>query len=111
MATRTETITHYTDDLDGGKAEGTVAFTYDGTSYEIDLSKKNKSAFDKAVKPYVDGARKVRATRRANSSRPGSTSPKRTDLAEIREWAKANGHEVSDRGRISQAIQDAFDAR
>jgi hypothetical protein len=31
-------------------------------------------------------------------------------LAKIREWARANGHQVSDRGRISIAVQEAYHA-
>jgi len=34
----------------------------------------------------------------------------REQLQAIREWAKAEGYEVSGRGRISRAIQEAFDA-
>ncbi|WXF91339.1 histone-like nucleoid-structuring protein Lsr2 [Curtobacterium flaccumfaciens pv. flaccumfaciens] len=43
----------------------------------------------------------------------GGTTAKRgnsDELAKIREWANANGHEVSSRGRISQAVRDAYDA-
>lgn len=84
MAKRVITTTEYTDDLNGLKAEGTVTFAFDGTSYEIDLNKKNRTAFEKALKPYVDAARKVRATRgQTKASRVG----KRSDLAEIRAWA------------------------
>jgi hypothetical protein len=32
------------------------------------------------------------------------------ELAAIREWAGANGHEVSTRGRISQAVREAYAA-
>ena len=28
----------------------------------------------------------------------------------MREWAKSNGHQVSDRGRISVTVQEAYDA-
>jgi nucleoid-associated protein Lsr2 len=34
----------------------------------------------------------------------------RRDLGAVRAWAKSNGHEVSDRGRISAAVQQAYDA-
>jgi hypothetical protein len=50
----------------------------------------------------------VRSTRgrRAN----GGRSAKRTDLSEIRTWAKQHGHSVSDRGRIQASILEAYDA-
>ena len=30
--------------------------------------------------------------------------------AHVREWARANGHEVSDRGRISKSVMQAYQA-
>ncbi|MFJ3321074.1 MULTISPECIES: Lsr2 family protein [unclassified Curtobacterium] len=106
--------THLVDDLTGDTIEEgkgrTVAFGFDGTHYEIDLTDDNADALREALSDYVAAARKV-------SGRSGRTSagngPKRgnsEDLARIREWANANGHEVSSRGRISQAVRDAYDA-
>ena len=102
-----------TDDLDGSDADGTLTFAVDGASYELELSKKNRAAFDKAVAPYIAAARKARtssaaSTRRGSSSSAGS--PKRTDLAEIRAWAREQGWEVSDRGRIAAEIIEAWDS-
>lgn len=109
MAKRTITTVELTDDLDGGKADQTLTFSFDGAHYEIDLSKKNATAFTKALKPYVDSARKTRQTRgRAPSS---SKSVKRNDLANVRVWAGENGYEVSDRGRVPAAVLEAYDAR
>src|SRR4051794_6027373 len=111
MATKSVTVTEFIDDLDGGKADRTVTFAVDGTTYEIDLSKRNAAAFAKALKPYVEAGRKVR--------RPGKTATRGTarrsrqngsDLAAVREWARANGHTVSDRGRIPAAILEAHAA-
>lgn len=106
MAKNTQTIVTLTDDLDGGKADRTVTFSYDGVNYEIDLSKKNANALDKAVSPYLNAARKVRRSR----TRATASAGKRSDLAEIRAWAKANGHDLSDRGRIPAAVTEAYDA-
>ena len=61
----TETFTRLVDDMDGGKAERTVVFSWDGKGYEIDLSKKNIAALEKALKPYVTAARKMPAARSA----------------------------------------------
>jgi hypothetical protein len=105
-----------TDDLDGGKAEGTVVFSVGGANYEIDLSKKNAAALDKALAPYVAAARKVRdggSTRRrvsASNGRRASASRGNAEVSAVREWAKTNGHEVSERGRLSGAILDAYHA-
>jgi Lsr2 len=110
MAKKTIVTEEFTDDIDGSVAVGTVPFAYDGTNYEIDLSRKNKSALDKALKPYLAAARKAKATRgprgRASNGRIG----KRADLADIRAWARAQGLAVSDRGRIPVSVIEAFDS-
>ena len=106
MAKKVVTTTEFIDDLDGGAAAGTVSFSFDGTNYEIDLSKRNKSAMEKAFKPYIDKARKARATRR---TQPRSAT-RRHNLPAIRAWAKESGFEVSDRGRVSQEVIDAYAA-
>jgi hypothetical protein len=109
MAKKVTTLVELSDDIDGGKADRTVAFAFDGANYEIDLSKKNANAFEKAVRPYVEAARKSKPAR-GRSTPPKASSGRRTDLAAIREWAKSNGHEVSDRGRIPSAVVEAYDS-
>jgi hypothetical protein len=52
-------ITQITDDLDGSSGAETITFGYRGTNYEIDLGRRNASAFDKMMRPYVDAAQKV----------------------------------------------------
>jgi hypothetical protein len=101
------------DDLDGSEiAEGggeRVEFSIRGVTYQIDLSKANATKFDKALKPYVDSAAKVGGTRaRRVKSGGGKASPEH--LAAIREWARKNGHQVSDRGRIKAEVVQAFEA-
>jgi hypothetical protein len=93
------------DDLDGSDASQTVSFGLDGTSYEIDLNDKNAAALRDALSGYVGQARKVGSSsrrRKAATSGPGAS--------EIREWAKANGMKVSDRGRVSAEVRQAYDA-
>jgi hypothetical protein len=102
------------DDLDDSPiADGagrTVEFSFDGASYEIDLSNDNVDAFREAISDYVAAARKL-GGRRASST-PRATGAKRAsgDLGKIREWAKDNGYEVSTRGRISAQVQEAYAA-
>ena len=107
-------ITQVTDDLDGSNGAETVSFGYRGATYEIDLGRKNASAFDKMMKPYVDAGRKVTASRgtRRGSTGPGRGSRSRSasDLGSVREWARASGYEVSDRGRISANVMEAYQA-
>jgi len=95
------------DDLDGGKADETVSFALDGSAYEIDLSAKNAAKLRDALALYVGSARKVssRSTRRTSRGRSAGPAP-----SDVREWARANGYEVSDRGRVAAEIKDAYEA-
>lgn len=117
MATMT-TVT-IVDDLDGTDAGETVAFGLDGASYEIDLTDKNAKKLRDSLANYIAHARRVDGGRRstrgrergaARTGRAGRGTPDREQTAAIREWARANGHEVSERGRLSAAVLEAFDA-
>lgn len=101
------------DDLDGGSADETVTFALDGTGYEIDLSAKNAEALRQAFSQYVGHARRSGRTSGALARRraPAAATPRSssTDNAAVRSWAKENGHDVSERGRISAAIREAYE--
>lgn len=108
MAQRVEVL--LTDDLDGkelaeGKGE-TVRFTLDGVSYEIDLSTRNATALRKALTPYVEAGRRQRTTRGARVTRTQVGADAKT----VKQWARANGYEVSDRGRVPNDVRAAFEA-
>ncbi|NUO91488.1 MAG: Lsr2 family protein [Dermatophilaceae bacterium] len=106
MAQRVEVV--LIDDIDGGDAEETVTFALDGVTYEIDLSDKNAKKLRDDFATWTGHARRSGAAK-ASSRRRSPGSAKRTDLTAVREWARANGHAVSDRGRISAEIQSAYD--
>ena len=103
-----------TDDLDGSEATQTLQYMIDGQEYEIDLSEENVQRFHEALEPFVSNSREVerrpapvrrsRGDRRRRSSASG-----RDDIPQIREWAQANGYEVSARGRIKKEVLDAYD--
>lgn len=99
-------ITELIDDISGEVADSTVVFTYNGATYEIDLSNENKAALDEALAPYVKAARKTggRATRGT------ATKSNSAELQKIRDWAAKNGIEVSSRGRIAQTVVDQYNA-
>jgi hypothetical protein len=111
-----EVIEKLIDDLDGGEADETVSFALDGASYEIDLSKKNAAAFRKNLDRYIKAGRRhggPRSTpsRQATKSAGKATKPRRDfNLAQLREWAGANGVAVPSRGRIPQAVVDEYKA-
>jgi hypothetical protein len=97
------------DDLDGSEASETVTFGLDGTSYEIDLNEKNAASLRDALAGYVGNARKVAGTRsRARKSTPAAASG--ASAAEVRDWARSNGFDVPERGRIPSSVREAFDA-
>lgn len=109
-----QVITTLIDDLDGGKAEETVTFAFEGATYEIDLSGKNALKFRKALEPYIAAGTKVgrggvvrSATRPARSS----SAANREENSAIRAWAKAQGKDISERGRIAQDIVDEYRSR
>lgn len=112
MAKETVVTEVLTDDLDGSTADRTVRFSWDGATYEIELSKKNASALEKAVAPYVAASRKVAGAngRRRRTAAPAPRPAVTSDLATVRAWARDNGYTVSDRGRISSAVIDAYRA-
>lgn len=97
-----------TDDLDGSPAAGTVMFGIDGVTYEIDLSERNRARLDRELAPYVSAGRRVsRGRRRASSGR--QIGP-RADRAAVRAWAKENGLQISERGRISAEVISKYEA-
>ena len=95
------------DDLDGSEATETVTFGLDGASYEIDLSTGNAGKLRKELAQYVEHARKPNAPARRRRSRTG---PGREHSAKIREWAKARGFKVNERGRIPANIVAEYEA-
>jgi hypothetical protein len=100
------------DDIDGGTADETVTFSLDGVSYEIDLSGDHARELRDGLAKWVGHARKV-SSRSAGRPARGTTARRAsgsTDATAIREWARANGRSVSERGRISADIKAAYEA-
>jgi hypothetical protein len=121
MARKVQVI--LSDDLDDSiSADETVSFSLDGTTYEIDLSDKNASEMRDVFAKYVDAARKVsgrgnRASGAGRAKATGGSAPAggggrmdREQAGAIRDWARKNGHEVSDRGRIPGSVVEAYEA-
>jgi Lsr2 len=110
VAQKIQTV--FVDDLDGSEAEGTVRFGLDGAEYEIDLNAEHAQALREALAPYVGSARRAgggtaarrpaRAVRRAPASGLNTT--------EVREWAKSQGIDVKDRGRVPGELVVKFKA-
>jgi hypothetical protein len=95
------------DDIDGSAAVETVSFSLDGVSYEIDLTAANAKKLRNDLSTWTGHAR--RSGGRKSSRKAGAASQRRGDLSAVRQWARKNGHQVSDRGRISASILAAYD--
>lgn len=106
------TVVTLEDDLTGESADETVTFSIDGKAYEIDLSDKNANSLRESLAPYISAARRAGRINPAGGRRGGPLRHVATEVdpAAVRAWAASNGHEVSPRGRISRAVQDAFKA-
>jgi hypothetical protein len=104
MATRTTIALE--DDLDGGPADETLQFRIGSSEYQIDLNARNAGKFRTQMAPFVDHARKAGRAQR----RPGRSATARHHSAGIRSWAKENGIEVSDRGRIPASLIEQYEA-
>ncbi len=106
MAQKVQTL--FIDDLDGSAAEGTVCFGLDGTEYEIDLNFGHAQQLRDALAAYVRAGRRVSGgfRRPARGERRGPASMIST--TEVREWAKAQGIEVKDRGRVPAELMVKF---
>ena len=109
MAQRIQTI--FIDDLDGSEAEGTVRFGLNGMDYEIDLSTAHAEAMQKALETYIEAGRKVSGpARRAGRGSGRRTAGGGSNSSDVREWAKAQGIEVKDRGRVPAELVVKFKA-
>ena len=107
MAQKIQTL--FIDDLDGSAAEGNVRFGLDGTEYEIDLNAGHAKELRAALARYMDAARRVGRARRP--SRDGRRGPAGDlNAVEVREWAKAQGIEIKDRGRVPADVVVKFRA-
>ena len=108
MAQRVNVVV--TDDFDGTEGASTLRFGLDGTEYEVDLSPEHEQQFRDFVQAYVNVGRKVAAGRRGVRKPSSGSKTKPSALHEIREWARAQGYDVGERGRIPQEIKDAYAA-
>jgi Lsr2 len=101
---------------DGTEAVTTIRMDNGTARYELDLC---QSHFDE----LTGAGRRLRQRRRTGGARSDTKAANKAaaktrrrgggglDTAAVREWARAHGHTVSDRGRIPRHILEAFTAR
>ena len=108
MAQKIQTL--FIDDLDGSEAEGTIRFGLDGTEYEIDLNAEHAQALRDVLARYVHAARRAGGGARRPARGGRRTAAGGVDSTEVREWAKAQGIDVKDRGRVPAELVAKFKA-
>lgn len=96
------------DDIDQSDADETVTFGLDGKEYAIDLNAKHASALRDALAPYLGHARPVGG--RVGRRSAAKTAASGTAPSEIRAWARNNGFDVPERGRVSAEVREAYAA-
>ena len=102
------------DDLDGGDAAETISFALDGVDYEIDLSEKHAGELRNALSLYIGHGRRTGGRRRKSpaggTTRAAAAAPAGPSASEIRAWARENGWEVPERGRVAAEVREAYAA-
>jgi hypothetical protein len=107
-------IVELVDDLDGTASDdiSTVSFSLDGADYEIDLNEANAENLRSALEEYVAAARRTggRIKRGANPKSTSRPAADREQTKAIRDWARSNGFDIAERGRIPTDVIAAFEA-
>jgi hypothetical protein len=102
----TKVLTTLQDDIDGSNATQTIRFALDGIEYEIDVSDRNANRLRNSLSEFIANGRKVGG----KLARRKTASFAEVDTKAVRAWAKANGIEVSNRGRIPAEIVERYRA-
>lgn len=110
-----KTIVQLFDDLDGTSGEDitTITFGIDGVEYEIDLNETNAARLRSELDSFLASARRTggrvkRGSVTGSASRAAGDARSKEETKAIREWARENGHEISDRGRIPASVIAAY---
>ncbi|MEV4189863.1 histone-like nucleoid-structuring protein Lsr2 [Streptomyces toxytricini] len=93
-------------DLSGKPDAATVTFGLGDTWYEVDLTAEEKKALEAALKSYLKVSRKAGKPAPKKRVVPETTAEERD---KIRAWAKEEGYEFADRGRIPKKVMKAYD--
>lgn len=100
-----------TDDLEGGEANDTVRFSLDSKNYVIDLNTANAKALRDALRPYIEKAREDVPAKEAparGARAKAAPAGRSHDAPTVRAWAREQGYQVSDRGRVQSEILAAY---
>lgn len=99
-------ITQVTSDLSGEAEASTVTFGYAGYDYEIDLTEAEAEKLAGLLSGYIEAGRRLGRGARRGTAR--KVAPVKGETEKVRAWARENGFEVNERGRIPNNVQQAF---
>ena len=111
MAQKITTL--FIDDIDGGAAEGTVRFALDGTEYEIDLNaehRKSSARLSESTSPTPARWAAPLVAAVALQVGPVRGAGSTLNTTEIRNWARENGYDIKDRGRVPADLVAKYQA-
>lgn len=94
-----------TDDLDGSDAAETVSFSFENSSFEMELNETNASELRGILAPYKAAGRRI------SGPRTTKTTGLAASTAGVRKWAADNGIKVAVRGRVSEEILQRYAAQ
>ena len=87
-----------------------MSFTVEGQSFECELCDDHLAEFREAMEVWSSHARQAGAGRSGRSGGRGRGGSRGASTAEVREWARGQGMEVSSHGRVSAELRAAYDA-
>lgn len=90
-------------DLHDGDVEAveTVSFGLGNSAYEIDVCAADAKELRSKLGPFIEHARRKTG---GSGRRPGRRAVDRAHTAKIRAWAKEQGRQISERGRIPASV-------
>lgn len=93
-------------DLSGNADATTVTFGLKDTWYEIDLTEEEQKELEAALRTYIESGRRTLPKETARKRQVPETTPEERE--QIRAWARKQGYELADRGRIPKHIRKAY---
>lgn len=91
-----------TSDLTGDTPAKMHTFSLDGVNFEVDLTDAEAATLRETLLPYIDVARALGGRSAPKARLVGYTS------AQVRAWARSEGLDVPDKGRIPNEIVADF---